>query len=197
MPDDSYRDLRSAAWAAWYGAAASYEAYLAASDPARAEKWRELEGRLPALAADESRRLRGYHRRLHLLLVSGVWCGDCVRQGPIIRQIAAACDDEVELRVVDRDRFAPLRDEVRILGAARVPVLVFLSEDFFELGRFGDRTLTTYRLKASSELGPACPVPAVVTGEELSAERAEWLDVFERMLLMARLAPALRKRHDD
>ena len=197
MSEDPYRDVRSEAWTAWFRAAAPYDAYLDASEPEKAARFRELERRLPVLAADESRRLRGYHRRLHLLLVSGIWCGDCVRQGPMIHQLSEACDDEVELRVINRDQDVRLRDEVRILGAARVPVLVFLSEDFFEIGRFGDRMLATYRIKAASELGPACPLPGVVTGDELGSERAEWLDIFERMLLMARLAPVLRKRHGD
>lgn len=131
-------------------------------------------------------------------MVSGVWCGDCVRQGPMIRQIVEACDPTVELRVIDRDANESLRDEVRILGAMRVPVVVFLSEDFFEMGRFGDRTLAAYRAKAAKEMGAACPLPsAIVPADELLAERDEWVDVFERMLLMARLAPPLRRRHGD
>ena len=40
---------------------------------------------------------------MRVLVISGSWCGDCVRQGPMIRQIADACDDSVELRVIDRD----------------------------------------------------------------------------------------------
>ena len=131
-------------------------------------------------------------------MISGVWCGDCVRQGPMIEQIARACGDDVVLRVIDRDQSEPLRDEVRILGALRVPVLVFLSEDFHEVGRFGDRMLTTYRRKQATETGAACAVPtAELPEDELRSERDEWLDVFERMLLMVRLAPPLRERHGD
>ena len=33
--------------------------------------------------------------------------------------------------------------------------------------------------------------------EELVAEQSEWVDVFERMILMARLSPPLRERHGD
>lgn len=197
MHEAAYRDPRSQRWRAWFRAASPYEAYLKASDPSKAARWREIEARLPPLSAEEKGRLRGFGRRLHLLLSSGVWCGDCARQGPIIRQIAAAVDERVALRVMDRDRDPSLRDELRILGAARVPVLVFLSEDFFEIGRFGDRTLAAYRRKAASELGPACPLPAVEGEDELLADRSEWLAVFERVLLMTRLAPPLRERHGD
>jgi hypothetical protein len=104
----------------------------------------------------------------------------------------------VELRLIDRDVAPEVRDEMRILGAARVPAVVFLSEDYFEIGRFGDRLLTVYRSKAAREIGPACATGIVAPPpEELAAELAEWVDIFERMLLMLRLAPMLRERHGD
>jgi len=193
-----YRDFREELWRPCWSEASAYEAYLDSSEPARAEPWFALASRIPALDEDRASSLRGYDRTLHVLLVSGVWCGDCVRQGPMIRQIVEACDDTVTLRVVDRDENPKLRDEVRILGAARVPVVVFLSEDFHEVGRFGDRTLSTYRRKAATEIGAACAVPtAEIPPAELATERDEWADIFERMLLMVRLAPPLRKRHGD
>ena len=196
--DAKYRDIRSDFWRACWAEAASYDAYLEGSDPKRAGRWPELEKRIPALSEGQQKRVSDYGRKLNVLLVSGVWCGDCVRQGPMIRQIADACDESVELRVIDRDVNLELRDEVRILGAARVPVLVFLSEDFHEAGRFGDRLLETYRRKAATEIGPACAVPtAEIPPEELAAERDEWLDIFERMLLLVRLAPPLRARYGD
>jgi hypothetical protein len=102
------------------------------------------------------------------------------------------------MRLIDRDVNPKLRDEVRILGAMRVPIVVFFTEDFFEVGRFGDRTLTTYRKKAANEIGPACAVPSVASeAEELLAEQSDWVDIFERVLLMARLSPPLRARHRD
>ena len=39
----------------------------------------------------------------------------------------------------------------------RVPVVVFLSEDGFEVGRYGDRTLSKYRQVVASQAGAACP----------------------------------------
>jgi len=154
--------------------------------------------RIPPLGDERLRRLRGQNRELNVLVLSGVWCGDCVRQGPMIRRIAEACGEEVRLRLIERDLDPALRDELRILGAMRVPVAVFLSEDFFEVGRFGDRMLSTYRRKAAVELGPSCPVPAAdASDEELDEELGEWVEVFERVLLMLRLAPPLRRRHGD
>ncbi len=194
----AYADKRSELWRRSFEGAAPYEDYLERSDEKKAARWRRMEEKIPVLTEAQRARLKGYRRVLNLLMVSGVWCGDCVRQGPMLRQIADACDEEVTLRVVDRDVDEELRDEVRILGALRVPVLVFLTEDFFEVGRFGDRMLATYRRKAVTEVGAACPVPAALPAEEeLVAEQSEWVDIFERMILMARLSPPLRERHGD
>jgi thiol-disulfide isomerase/thioredoxin len=193
-----YYDKRSDFWRHCFEQADDYETYLARSPEDKAQRWRDLADQLIPLTEIDIARLNGHNRRMNILVYSGVWCGDCVRQGPMIQQLAKASGPGVQLRVIDRDADEQLKDELRLAGAMRVPVVVFLTEDFWELGRFGDRMLTIYRKKAMRELGAACSVPyAVPPQEELAAERAEWLDVFERMLLMARLSPPLRERHGD
>ncbi len=194
----TYSDRRAAFWSAALDKASDYETYLSASPREHADRWRTLAGKLPALTEEQRGRLAGYNRTLHVLVSSGVWCGDCVRQVPMVKQIADAADPGVTLRILDRDADEALREELTLVGADRVPVAVFLTEDFWEVGRFGDRSLTAYRAKAQRETGAACalghvPPPA----DELAAEQAEWVDLFERMLLMVRLSPALRQRHGD
>jgi len=73
---------------------------------------------------------------------------------------------------------------------------VFLSEDWWEVGRFGDRMLTVYRAKAAREIGRAYRA-GILTPNALAAELAEWVDIFERMQIMLRLSPPLRRRHGD
>ena len=100
--------------------------------------------------------------------------------------------------IIDREASKALQDELRICGGARVPVVVFLTEDFFEVGRFGDRLLAAYRAKAAREASGACATGLVAPpAEELAAELGDWIDVFERMLLMVRLSAHLRARHGD
>ena len=193
-----YYDNRSEFWRSAFERALVYDAYLLSTEPDKAERWRVMGGRIPPLTAEQADRLRGYGREMKVLVLSGAWCGDCVRQGPMLERIASTCGPMVELRLIDRDVAPEIRDEMRILGAARVPAVVFLSEDYFEIGRFGDRLLTVYRSKAAREIGPACATGIVAPPpEELAAELAEWVDIFERMLLMLRLAPMLRERHGD
>jgi hypothetical protein len=193
-----YYDLRSRFWRQHFEQALSYSDYLSQSDSGRAQKWTAMEPQIPRLSDGQRERLLRPGRRMNVLVSSGVWCGDCVRQGPILRQIAEACGEAVELRLIDRDTSAELRDELRIMGGSRVPVAVFLSEDFLEVGRFGDRMLATYRAKAAKEVGPACDTGLVAPpSEQLAAEQEEWVSIFERMLLILRLAPELRSRYGD
>lgn len=188
--EPDYLDIRQDFWRRSFGAASAYDEYLAASPQRRARRWADMATKIPSLTHDQTLRLTGYQRPLRVLLMSSDWCGDCVRQGPMVQRIADACDDPV-LRVVDRDADPALRDELRIMGALRVPVAVFLTDEFFEIGRSNDRTLGHYRRKAVNEMGAACPVPWAIPPEgELAGELNEWVDLFEKMLLMVRLRPA-------
>jgi len=192
----SYFDKRSEFWKRHWELARSYEEFLA-GEPDHAAKWAAMEKALSGLPADRCERLSGCSRKMMVLVYAGTWCGDCARQSPILRQLAGACE-RTEIRFIDRDLSEELQDELRLLGALRVPVAVFLSEDFHELGRFGDRLLFAYRRKAQRELGEACDAGILPpSAEDLSTERDEWLDIFERMLLMLRLAPPLRRRYED
>ena len=115
----------------------------------------------------------------------------------MIRQIVEACSDEVRMRVIDRDLDPILRDELRIMGAMRVPVVVLLTEDFFEVARFGDLTLTSYREKVVIECGEERSASYGPPKDESAAELEVWVAIFERALLMVRTSPFLRRRHND
>lgn len=191
----AYLDLRSRLFARAFRDAVAYPDYLRTGNDRERTAWQRAEAALPAPPPDAGARLDPAGRIVNVLCLSGIWCGDCVRSVPIVARLADAAGPPVSLRLLDREAIPELRDELRILGAMRVPVVVFLTEDFHEIGRFGDRPLTVYREKAATELGAACPLPGSADGGALAAETNEWLDVFERMILMARLAPPLRARH--
>ena len=193
----SYLDLRSDLFRRAFQGASAYPDYLATGNDREQAAWTRAEAAIPALPDDAGTRLDPAGRIVNVLCLSGIWCGDCVRSVPIVARLAEAAGPSVDVRLVDRDAIPELRDELRVLGAMRVPMVVFLTEDFHEIGRWGDRPLTVYREKAATELGAACPLPGSADGGALAAESDEWLDVFERMILMARLAPPLRARHGD
>jgi hypothetical protein len=104
----------------------------------------------------------------------------------------------VGVRFVDRDLHPELSGPLKICGGSRVPVALFLNEDFELLSLFGDRTLARYRSLAARQLGGACPLPGAATPpDEIAAELADWVSEFERVHLMLRLSNKMRQRYGD
>ncbi|MFM7259796.1 MAG: thioredoxin family protein [bacterium] len=172
-----------------------YRAYLA-TDPARAGGWNTVFERV-ALAERDRAMVAGFTREMKFLVVSGIWCGDCVQQGPLLAKIAEASPC-IDLRWVDRDVEADLSSRLKICGGGRVPVVVFAAEDFEPCAIAGDRTLARYRGLARRQLGGACELPwAEIPADETAAVLAEWLGEFERVQWMLRLSPRLRQKHGD
>lgn len=187
-----YFDKRSEFFKSYFERALPLSEYVAKGSETHQSKWRIVQ---PELSAAQKTLCGSFKRRLNLLVLSGIWCGDCSRQGPVLEAIAAASSC-VTVRFIESDEHQELRDELRLLGAKRVPVVVALSEDFFEVGRVGDRMLGAYRRKAERELGPACDL-AAASVEAVQSDIADWLLEIERWELMLRLAPALRSRYGD
>jgi hypothetical protein len=192
----TYYDKRSDFWRHYWDLAKNYDEFLLESDSSHIKRWEENESRMPKLTDEQASRLQGYDRKLNILMYGGVWCFDCSRIGPTLKEIADAAGAKVCLRIINMEVSKELQDELRILGALRVPVVVFLSEDFWEVARVGDRLLTVYRAKAYREVGRGTP-SGILGPRALSAELEEWVDMVERVLIMLRLAPPLRARYDD
>ena len=172
-----------------------WEAYLA-TDAKKAEPWRSIYEQVPLTDA-QHRLIEGFVREMHLLFVSGIWCGDCAQQGPLLQRIAEA-NSRIDLRFIDRDEHADLARQITINAGLRVPVAIFMAEDFEPVSFFGDRSLTRYRALAAKQLGGACPLPgAPVPDQEVLATLQDWLDEFERVHLLLRLSSRLRQKHGD
>lgn len=177
--------------------ALAYDAYVATGSPGHQSRWRDMETRI-TLNAPQKSLLAGFVRPVNILVTSGTWCGDCVAQCPMFRAFEKANPAKIALRLVDRDVHAELRDRVLICGGHRVPVFIFLNEDFEFISLMGDRSLTRYRALAAKQLGPSCPVPgAPIPADELAGTIQDWLDELERVHLVCRLSPRLREKHAD
>jgi hypothetical protein len=141
--------------------------------------------------------LAGFRREMKVLCLTGAWCGDCVNQCPIFDHFARATS-AIQLRFFDRDEHADLAAELKICGGARIPIVVFLSEDGQQVGWYGDRTLSKYRQMAVDQLGPSCPTGLIIPDRSLlDAVTQDWLNEFERVQLLLRLSPRLRQLHGD
>lgn len=177
--------------------ALDYEKYLATGTDEQRRRWTQV---YDAAALNDSQRylLKGFARSMKVLIVSGIWCGDCVQQCPLIQKIAEGNPSRIDLKIVDRDQHKELSDQLRINAGHRVPVALFMAEDFELCSIFGERTINRYRAIAQRQLGPACPTGIVGPDkDELNATLADWLIEFERIQLMLRLSPRLRQKYGD
>jgi thiol-disulfide isomerase/thioredoxin len=184
-------------WSSIFANALPYQSFLDryASPPQRV-RWDSMYQRF-SLTPSQQSLLGGFVRRMPVLCFAGAWCGDCINQCPVFDHFARAAPI-VDLRFIDRDANPELRDFLLVNGGQRVPVVVFLSEDWFEVSRYGERTISIYRQLAVEQIGAACPTGLVPPATEvLAACTAEWLVEFERAQLILRLSPRLRSKHDD
>jgi thiol-disulfide isomerase/thioredoxin len=192
----TYFDIHQDLYRVHWERAVPYEVHVTSGKETQIARWRTHQAAV-TLDAGQRERLAGFTRRMRLLCLSGVWCGDCARIGPILEAIARVAPI-LTVRFLDRDANPELRDLLRIAGAARVPNTLVLSEDFFMVDRLGDRMLATYRRMAAEKLGPACPVGiGAPPADELKAITDELLDDLERAQLALRLSPMLRERYGD
>ncbi|RLS24372.1 MAG: hypothetical protein DWH74_03025, partial [Planctomycetota bacterium] len=104
---------------ATFSRAVSFDRYLA-SDQSRAGGWQTVYDRV-VLSAVQKAEIAGFTREMKVLVVSGIWCGDCVQQGPMLERIAQA-NPLIDLRWVDRDAEEELSSRLKICGGGRVPM---------------------------------------------------------------------------
>ncbi len=174
-----------------------YDRYIQTGTDEQQRRWRQVY-EAATLTEQQKLLLNGFVREMNVLVFSGIWCGDCVEQGPLIQRIAEGNRKKIDLRFVERPRGAELIPELRINAGSRVPLVVFLSEDNEWCATVGDRTLNRYRAIALRRLGPSCPTGILPPDkEEIEATLQDWLNEFERVQLMLRLTPRLRQKYGD
>jgi hypothetical protein len=163
---------------------------------AQKQRWRTVNDQV-ALTAAQRQLLNSFTRRMNVLCLTGAWCGDCINQCPIFEHFAGAAP-VMEVRYLDRDEHADLQTALQINNGHRVPVVVFLSEDGYEVARYGERTLGKYRQMMRDLAGPHCPTGIVVSGDPMLVQvTQDWLNEFERVQWLLRLSPRLRQLHGD
>ena len=180
---------------AWHTQGLSYEDYLAQT-PEKSNPWRENEAECDLSEAQHAL-LDSFIREMKVIVISGVWCGDCSSQGPMLQAIANG-SSKIDLKWLDKDNAIELSGHVKINAGNRVPTVLFMAEDFEPVSVFGDRTLARYRAIASRQLGASCDLPgARIQNDAFNETLQEWLDEFERVQLLLRLSARLRQKHSD
>ncbi|MEM8782239.1 MAG: thioredoxin family protein [Planctomycetota bacterium] len=186
-----------------YDAALPYDGFVAlAAANGQRGPWDQRHGQLE-LTDDQKMLVAGFPRTMHVLTLTGTWCGDCALQGAAIQRIAEANPDRIQLKFLLRDEpYAELIVKSQINAGFRVPVTWWLAEDFAPVFHFGDRTLSRYRSMARKALpaGEAAALGLSEPGPNHDPVRAvldEMLGMFERAQLLLRLSGRLREKHGD
>jgi thiol-disulfide isomerase/thioredoxin len=180
-----------------FATALPYDRYLQTGTEEQQRRWTQVYD-AAHLTAAQKELLDGFVREMKILIFSGIWCGDCVQQCPLIYRIAEGNPGKIDLRFVERAKESELAPELRINAGSRVPVVAFLSEDNEWCATAGDRSIHRYRALAHARLGPLCPTGIVAPDkDELDATLADWMNEVERIQLMLRLTPRLRQKYQD
>lgn len=179
----------------------AFDAYVKSGTPAQREDWQRFERVTRDHASLDSHQrsaLRDFVRKVNILIISGLWCGDCLAQCPLLAIIADERPDLIDVKFLDRDKNLDLAEQVKICGGLRVPTAIFTNEDFEFVSIYGDKSLARLRAAAARSLGASCPLPtAQVPHDEIRATMADWLNEVERVHLLLRLSPKLRERYAD
>jgi thiol-disulfide isomerase/thioredoxin len=180
-----------------FASALPYDRYVQTGNEEQQRRWKQVYD--AARLTDVQKQLvGGFVRDMKILIFSGIWCGDCIQQCPLIQRIVEANPAKIDMRFVERAKETELSPELRLNAGSRVPVVIFLSEDNEWCATSGDRTIHRYRALAHARLGPMCPTGIVAPDkDELDATLSDWLNEVERVQLMLRLTPRLRQKYQD
>jgi len=147
------------------------------------------------LTDDQKKLLGAFRREMNVMVLAGAWCGDCSGQCSIFDRFAEAAP-VIKVRYLDNADHADVQKELSINGGKRVPVIVFFSEDGFEVMRYGERTLSKYRQMIRDQVGESCPT-GIGADPLLGQVTQDWLNEFERVQWLLRLSARLRQKHGD
>ena len=112
-----------------FESALPYDRYLQTGTEEQQRRWTQVYD-LAHLTVAQQRLVGGFERDMKILVYSGIWCGDCVQQGPLIHRIAQGNTAKIDLRFIERPMSDELPEGLRINGGSRVPIVLFFSEDW-------------------------------------------------------------------
>src|SRR5580700_6109075 len=98
-----------------FASGSSYEKYLHGGNEEQQRRWKQVYD-AAQLTATQKELVKGFIREMKILVFSGIWCGDCVEQCPLVQRIAEANPAKIDLRFAERRKEDELPPELRING---------------------------------------------------------------------------------
>ena len=98
-----------------FNEALPYGKFVALGDPeGHRPPWEQRYSQLH-LTSGQNDLVKSFTRKMHVLCLTGTWCGDCALQGSAMQRIAEANPENIDLRFLLRsDAHAPLIVKARI-----------------------------------------------------------------------------------
>src|SRR5436305_264903 len=90
-----------------FAAALPYDRYVRTGTEEQQRRWRQVY-EAARLTPAQAELVGRFGRDMKVLIVSGIWCGDCVQQCPLLQRCAEANPGRVDLRLLDRDEHRDL-----------------------------------------------------------------------------------------
>jgi hypothetical protein len=115
-----------------------YEAWLAASEENKRAEMERIYKQVP-LSSDDAAFLKAVSRPVHILCLAEDWCGDVRRNVPVMARLCAENSTLLRARYVDKESRPDLMVRYLTNGAEAIPIIVFLNENFVEVGHWGPR----------------------------------------------------------
>jgi len=83
-------------------------------------------------------KLKAYTSKQHWMLITEGWCGDSAQSSPEFYKMSLL-NQNIDLRIVERDSFPEVMDLYLTNGKKSIPILVVFDENWNQLFRWGAR----------------------------------------------------------
>jgi len=90
--------------------------------------------------------LSGIKQKFYVLAIAEDWCGDAVRNLPVMARLVEALPDS-ELKVIRRDLNLDLMERYAIDGKKKIPTVVFLDPNFKEVAVWIEKPGNAWQLQ--------------------------------------------------
>jgi hypothetical protein len=93
-------------------------------------------------------KIKSLKRAVYVIAIIEDWCGDVRRNAPALAKLCALNPEKVQLRCVDKETKPDLMVRYLTNAAEAIPVFVFFSDTFVEVGNWGPRPYECKRIMA-------------------------------------------------
>jgi Thioredoxin len=107
------------------------------------------------LSAEDAQAFRNLPQRINVLALAEDWCGDVIANLPIVGRIAEASEGKLNLRILLRDQQPGeqvMNEHLNKGQYKSIPTVIFLDEDFKELGVWVERPESVTKVREEKRL---------------------------------------------